>query len=112
VPFTAVILEIGSLITGTIHEQPVDGKLAGQVLNATLDGEHLADTVRFQKTYDPGQGMHAKAIRYEGLLTPDATEIEGRWTLPGNWSGKFLMIRSGAGLASAEAKQPIAVPTP
>jgi len=27
-------------------------------------------------------------------LNADATEIEGTWTVPDTWSGKFLMIRS------------------
>jgi hypothetical protein len=28
------------------------------------------------------------------MLNADATEIEGTWTVPDTWSGKFLMIRS------------------
>ena len=32
---------------------------------------------------------------YEGAVNADATEISGRWQLPGvNLSGTFLMVRS------------------
>ena len=34
---------------------------------------------------------------YEGTLNADATEIDGRWSIPRDYlSGKFLMIRSNA----------------
>jgi len=32
-------------------------------------------------------------VGYAGALNEDATEIQGRWSIPGVWSGKFLMIR-------------------
>ena len=31
---------------------------------------------------------------YAGAVNADHTEIEGDWTVPGVWSGKFLMIRN------------------
>ena len=45
------------------------------------------------KTYD-GANPHYGIVAYEGTLSRDGTEIEGRWIVPGNWSGKFLMVRS------------------
>jgi hypothetical protein len=45
------------------------------------------------KTYD-GANPHYVRVAYEGTLSTDGTEIEGRWIVPGSWSGKFLMIRS------------------
>jgi hypothetical protein len=45
------------------------------------------------KTYD-GSGGWSHAVRYAGVLTDDHSEIEGTWTLPGGWSGRFLMVRS------------------
>jgi len=30
---------------------------------------------------------------YAGTLNGDRTEIEGIWTVPRSWSGRFLMIR-------------------
>jgi hypothetical protein len=28
---------------------------------------------------------------------PEGNEIAGRWTVPGVWSGTFLMVRNGGG---------------
>jgi hypothetical protein len=110
VPFTAVILEIGSAISGSIHEQPTHGRSAGQTLTAAIEGEHIGSMVRFLKTYDPAHKTHGLPIRYEGVLTPDGDEIEGRWTIPGNWSGKFLMMRSGRRQAVARTRRRRIVP--
>jgi hypothetical protein len=61
-------------------------------LYAALVGSRQGSAVEFVKTYD-GANPNYGVVRYEGRLSSDGTEIEGRWTLPGNWSGKFLMIR-------------------
>lgn len=110
VHFTAVILETGAVITGTIHEQPPDGPSAGQILNASVQGEHLGSAVQFTKTYDAAPRGHRRPIFYEGMLSADGNEIEGKWTVPGSWSGKFLMIRSGRPGATAVAREEEAVP--
>ena len=59
---------------------------------ATLLGSRQDRAVAFVKTYD-GANPRYGTVAYEGTLSPDGTEIEGRWIVPGNWSGKFLMIR-------------------
>ena len=110
VPFTAVILQTGVRLGGTIFEQPTDGRFAGQVLNAMVEGEHEGAAVRFVKTYDAAHKIHGRPIRYDGVLSRDGTEIEGRWSIPGNWSGKFLMMRSGRGLQAARLRRKQAVP--
>ena len=33
------------------------------------------------------------SVLYAGRLSADRTEIEGAWTIPGIWSGRFLMMR-------------------
>lgn len=104
VPFTATILQTASWITGSIHERPAEGPTAGQIRLATFEGEFTAGAVRFLKTYDPPP-PHGKPVEYEGVLSADATEIEGRWTIPGNWSGRFLMVRSGRGLEAATIRR-------
>lgn len=110
VHFTAVILETGVVIAGTIHEQPPDGPFAGQPLNALIQGEHLGSAVRFTKTYDDAPRGRSRPILYEGVLSADGDEIEGTWTVPGNWSGKFLMIRSSRPAASVEARDREEIP--
>ena len=42
------------------------------------------------KTYD---NYHLLPIRYAGTVDDDATEIAGRWHIPGQWSGSFIMVR-------------------
>jgi hypothetical protein len=111
VSFTAVVLEIGCSVTGTIHEQPKDGPTAGLVLNATIDGNRAGSFVYFMKVYDLSEGERpCKPVHYNGVLNADATEIDGQWAIPGNWSGKFLMIRSSGPAAAAEARRMAAVP--
>ena len=65
--------------------------------------------VRFVKTYD-GSKPNYTTVVYEGTVSADATEIEGRWRIPRSWSGKFLMIRSGEQPAEAEERKGVAVP--
>ena len=108
--FTAVLFETGSAISGTTHELAVDGGLAGRPLTASLVGDHTGDAVQFIKTYDPDGGPPLRPIVYRGVVNGDATEIEGRWTIPGNWSGPFLMIRAGRAPEVAEVRETEVVP--
>jgi hypothetical protein len=91
--FGATLIESGAWLTGATHEVATSGPAAGQTLIATLEGRHAGQSVTFTKTYDgnvPGYGV----VAYEGTLSADASEIEGRWSIRNAWSGKFLMIRS------------------
>jgi hypothetical protein len=59
-----------------------------------LAGSRSGSIVTFTKSYEgPEKPNHS--VEYEGTLTEDSLEIEGRWFIPGNWAGRFLMIRSG-----------------
>lgn len=102
--FTATLLETGPFLTGSTHEDGLHRDGARGPLFGMIDGEREEAMVYFDKTYD-GTGGWDHLVRYQGLLSADWTEIEGRWTVPGVWSGKFLMIRSGArSLARARAQ--------
>ena len=46
----------------------------------------------FVKRYEP-PGYGFDIVQYDGMMNGEATEIDGRWRLPGA-SGSFLMIRS------------------
>lgn len=99
VAFTATLLDSGWL-SGSIHEIAVEHGGEPVQVFATLLGRREGWTVTFEKTYD-GQKGWSHAVRYEGALNEDATEIHGRWSVPREWSGKFLMIRpEGARAAS------------
>jgi hypothetical protein len=110
VPFTAVIMETGSSITGSIHERPPDGARAGRTLVASIEGQGQGGSVEFLKTYDEGQGVHGRPIRYTGVLSPDGRTIDGLWALTEAWSGKFVMTRSGGARATARARRRASAP--
>jgi hypothetical protein len=93
VSFVATLIEAGSTVSGTTHEPCDMGGRPNETLYATLLGSRQAGAVSFVKTYD-GANPHYGRVAYEGTLSADGTEIEGRWTVPGSWSGKFLMVRS------------------
>ena len=90
VAFVATLIQHGRALSGATNERCQHAP--GGTLFATLAGSREGGAVAFRKTYDgtvPGYGM----VDYAGSLNAEATEIEGRWTIAGMWSGKFLMIR-------------------
>ena len=92
VSFVATLIDSGSALSGSTHEPCVGGDCPSGTLFATLAGRHNGGLVTFRKIYD-GSLPRYGAVDYAGTLNGDATEIEGRWIIPGVWSGKFLMIR-------------------
>ena len=92
VSFTATLIESGKWVSGSIHETAMDEDYIPVDVYATLMGSRVNRQVAFTKTYD-GTSDWSHAVRYEGVLNDDFTELEGRWSIPGVWSGKFLMIR-------------------
>lgn len=104
VPFTATLIEAGHTISGSIHEPCVGYGNPSETLYATLVGTRHESVVSFVKTYD-GAHRNFGTVNYEGAVNDEASEIEGRWTIRADWSGKFLMIRSGdAPVAAVERK--------
>jgi hypothetical protein len=95
VSFVATLIEAGSSVTGSVHEPCTIGDSPNETMFATLSGSRHDSAVHFVKTYE-GTDPHYGTVNYEGTLSLDGTELEGRWTVPGNWSGRFLMIRSGS----------------
>jgi hypothetical protein len=93
VTFVATLLETASFVSGATHEPRAIGGTPGEILLATLMGDRAARAVRFTKSYDIADADYT-IVEYEGTLSSDGTEIDGRWTIPGNCSGTFLMIRS------------------
>ena len=97
--FTTTLTENDGWLSGATEEVARVGPTQGQPLTATLQGRRSGHSVTFLKMYDnPPPGYDA--VQYFGDVNHDGSEIEGRWTIPGVWSGKFLMVRAGAVQAS------------
>jgi hypothetical protein len=90
VSFVATLIETTSALSGTTHEPCRIGPPG--TLYATVAGSRRDSAVAFVKTYD-GSNPFYRTVAYEGTLSGDGNEIEGRWIVPGSWSGRFLMIR-------------------
>jgi hypothetical protein len=97
VPFTATLIEAGSSVSGSGHEQST---VKGATLLFSVSGRRHDAAVNFIKIY-AGGSPHYGTIIYEGTANDDATEIEGRWIIQRDWSGRFLMTRSGDALRAA-----------
>ena len=92
-PFEAELQDTGGLLSGETSEEGDTPDCYGTILHAVIDGRRDRGHVSFTKRYDylPRADY---AILYEGSLAPGGDEIEGRWTIPGVWSGTFLMVRA------------------
>jgi hypothetical protein len=93
--FEANLADAEGWLTGTITEQVTVGRQK-TVLQSALQGRRDGHGVTWLKIYD-GTVENYDTVHYQGSINADATEIEGTWRIPGNWSGNFLMIRPGAG---------------
>lgn len=94
VPFSALLKEADGWIDGSIEEIGEAGEARGRVLSATVQGRRNGRAITFLKLYDGGLRGY-DSVHYQGEVSPDGVEIEGRWVIAGVWSGQFLMIRSG-----------------
>jgi len=102
--FVATLIDGVSSLTGTTHEPDTFGDPPGTARFATLIGSRRGSAVTFTKRYDRPGPNNSSPIFYEGALNGEGTEIEGRWTIVGVWSGKFLMIRSAGEQMKASRK--------
>jgi hypothetical protein len=88
--FEATIRDSNGLITGVITQPGEFFEPAGTVQQSVIDGSRDGSTLRFVKVYDD---LARPTPHYHGIVQPGGDEIEGEWTIPGDWSGTFLMIR-------------------
>jgi hypothetical protein len=104
VSFVATLIESGTSLSGSTTEPCTTGQCPSDTICAALSGRRQARTVTFTKTYEQAGPGYERPVAYDGALSGDATEIEGRWSIPGSLSGKFLMIRSAGKAVAAEQK--------
>ncbi|KRR18868.1 hypothetical protein [Bradyrhizobium retamae] len=111
VTFLATLIESGGALAGNVTEPCTVPGCPISTHNASIAGHRSGSAVSFIKRYEPpGHGYNA--VSYEGTVNADATEIDGRWKLPGTAaSGTFLMVRSSksaeAVAAEKRAKEPV-----
>lgn len=106
VPFNAVLTEVDGGMTGETVEPNTFSSEPSYELFASLAGRREGGLVSFIKTYEPAP-MAGHEVRYEGVVNPELTRIEGEWTTVetgGGWSGPFVMSRSHFGDEAARAR--------
>ena len=57
-------------------------------------------SIAFTKFYDGSGGM-GHAVRYEGTADANLSRIDGKWSIPRDWSGTFFMVRDDGGAEAA-----------
>ncbi len=110
VTFLATLVESGGALAGTVTEPCTVLGCPVSTHNASIAGHRSGSTVSFIKRYEP-PGYGYSTVSYEGTVNAEATEIDGRWKLPGTaTSGTFLMVRSSkpaeAVVVEERAKEP------
>lgn len=100
--FDAVLHDLDGVIAGTITEQDDNPAGNGGILEAVIEGRRQGSAVTFTKMYVDVDRM-PDAVFYAGTIEPDGNEISGRWEIPDDWAGTFLMIRSTGVTETAEA---------
>ena len=91
--FEASLRDNAGLISGVTTEEGDTPDCYGAILQAVIDGRREGSTVWFTKVYDYLERA-PDPVRYEGEIQAGGDEIEGRWTIPGEWSGSFMMVRA------------------
>lgn len=92
--FEATIRDTGGLIAGEISQPGEFFEPPGTIQHAVIEGRREGTAVSWVKLYDD---IGRPTPHYRGIIQPGGDEIEGEWTIPGDWSGTFMMVRgSGA----------------
>lgn len=109
VTFTATLVEAGGAFSGSVTEPCSNPNCPLRTHSASIAGQRSSSSVSFVKRYEP-PGYGFDTVHYEGVANADATEIDGRWRLPG-FSGAFLMIRASKAAQAVTTEQQAEVPS-
>jgi hypothetical protein len=105
VTFLATLIESGGALTGNVTEPCTVPGCPISTHNASIAGHRTGSAVSFIKHYEP-PGHGYGTVSYEGTVNAEATEIDGRWKLPGTTaSGTFLMVRSSKPAEAVEVEE-------
>jgi hypothetical protein len=110
VTFLATLIESGGALAGNVTEPCISTGCPLATHNASIAGHRSGNAVSFVKRYEP-PGYGYDTVSYEGSVNADATEIDGRWRVPGTpFSGTFLMVRSSQPAQAITAEEEIKEP--
>jgi hypothetical protein len=109
VTFTATLIESAGALAGSVTEPCMMPACPLATHNASIAGQRSGSKVSFVKRYEP-PGYGYGTVVYEGTVNAEATEIDGRWRLPG-LSGAFLMVRSRRTAEAVTTEERIKEPT-
>ncbi len=109
-PFNAVLEDQAGKLVGEIDEPNTYADRAAARLYADLFGVRQGLEVCFVKSMN-GTGGARHDIVYEGQCSTDFGRIDGRWTIPGHWSGAFQMVRIDGAMTQARDRVAAAVTT-
>ncbi|MBR0779751.1 hypothetical protein JQ625_33445 [Bradyrhizobium diazoefficiens] len=109
ITFTATLVETGGALSGRVTEPCMMPVCPISTHHAAIAGQRAGSAVSFVKRYEP-PGFGYASVTYEGSVNAEATEIDGRWHLPGA-SGAFLMIRAGKTAQAVTTEKRAKAPT-
>jgi hypothetical protein len=109
VTFLATLIESGGALGGSVTEPCAMPSCPLSTHNASIAGHRSGSAVSFVKRYEP-PGYGYDTVSYEGTVNAEATEIDGRWKLPGI-SGTFLMVRATRAAEASTTEQQAREPT-
>ena len=110
VTFLATLIESGGALGGNVTEPCMMSGCPLGTHNASIAGHRSGGAVSFVKRYEPAAYGY-DTVSYEGQVNAEASEIDGRWRLPGTTlSGTFLMVRSTQSAQSIASEERIKEP--
>jgi hypothetical protein len=95
--FNAQIEEnIAGAFVGSVQEPNIIRPHLSAIIDATLEGAREGSALNFIKYYNGNGGM-GHLVTYDGVVDANFQRIDGKWSVPGSWSGTFFMERDDLG---------------
>ena len=107
--FEAELCELDGIVSGNTREKGQGPEDFDLIVTASIEGQISNEHISFVKFYDSPLPYYLP-VQYDGSISPEGDEIAGKWTIPGEWSGTFIMVRKSSmeTLSKIEAKESVA----
>ncbi len=96
--------QAGGGFTGSVQEPNLLRPHLGSVIDAEIEGARAGSALTFIKFYS-GNGGLGHTVTYDGTVDGAFQRIDGRWSIPGSWSGTFFMSRDDLGEEEAVERE-------